>query len=157
MKLLYDEVALGEALTEDELCEYLNEYDRDWFIGGEDNHKWKQAILDEKLHLFSMDYRQDEVSGKYFCLNCCSFQNSYTAHILSLQDEIINFVQINPWALRGVWSNLSWELQYLTNDDEERYSIQAHSRLLRNIFTQTAEIPLGYHIYQSPLIVLSHV
>ena len=66
---------------------------------------------------------------------------------MSLQDEVINFGQVNPSALKGVWSNLSWELQYLTNDDDERYSIQAHEGVLRNLTIQTADPPLGYPIY----------
>ena len=41
------------------------------------------------------------------------------------------------------------ELLYLTNDDEERYSIQAEERLLRNLTVQAADPPLGYFIYSS--------
>ena len=78
----------------------------------------------------------------------------YTGHVLSLQNEIIHIGLLNSSSIRGIWSNLSWELQYLTNDDEERYSIQAHSTILRNLITQTANIPLGYYVYQSSLITL---
>ena len=41
------------------------------------------------------------------------------------------------------------ELLYLTNDDEERYSIQAEERLLRNLTVQAADPPLGYFIFSS--------
>ena len=41
------------------------------------------------------------------------------------------------------------ELLYLTNDDEERYSIQAEERILRNLTVQAADPPLGYFIYSS--------
>jgi len=39
----------------------------------------------------------------------------------------------------------------LANDDEERYSIQAHKVLLRNLTVQAADPPLGYPIYNQLL------
>ena len=45
--------------------------------------------------------------------------------------------------------SLILELLYLTNDDEERYSIQAEERLLRNLTVQAADPPLGYFIFSS--------
>lgn len=56
---------------------------------------------------------------------------------------------LNSEAVRGQWSSLAFELLYLTNDDEERYSIQAHPVLLRNVTMQAAEPPLGYAVYSS--------
>lgn len=43
----------------------------------------------------------------------------------------------------------------LHDDDDERYSIQAHPYLLRNLTTQTCDPPLGYAIYNSENIYLS--
>lgn len=80
------------------------------------------------------------------------FQSTYTAHVLSLQDEVVHIGTMNPAALNGIWADLALELFYLTNDDEERYSIQAHPYLLRNLSIQTAEPPLGYSVYSSGLI-----
>jgi len=37
----------------------------------------------------------------------------------------------------------------LTNDDDERYSIQAEERILRNLTVEVADPPLGYAIYSS--------
>jgi hypothetical protein len=39
------------------------------------------------------------------------------------------------------------ELYYFTNDDDERYSIQSNTSLLRNLMVQTAAPPLGYALY----------
>ena len=78
----------------------------------------------------------------------------YTARVLSLQDEVMHLGLLNRSTLEGVWSNLSMELQYLTNDDEERYSIQAHTCLFRNLITQAAEVPLGYHVFSSSLATI---
>ena len=37
----------------------------------------------------------------------------------------------------------------MTNDDDERYSIQAHQYVLRNLTIQASDPPLGYCIYNS--------
>ena len=76
----------------------------------------------------------------------------YTAHVLSLQPHIVHIGQLNPAAIHGIWSDLSLELLYLTNDDEERYSIQAHPTLMRNLTIQTSDPPLGYYIYSSGIL-----
>ncbi len=81
-------------------------------------------------------------------------QNVYTAHVLSLQDELLHLGALNRAALESIWTDLALELVYLTNDDEERYSIQAHSHLLRNLSIQTAEPPLGYSVYASGLMTI---
>ncbi|KAJ3133265.1 Pecanex-like protein 4 [Irineochytrium annulatum] len=57
--------------------------------------------------------------------------------------------RMNWEAIRGIWANLAYELLYLTNDDDERYSIQAHRKVLRNLSIQTADPPLGYPVWLS--------
>ena len=49
----------------------------------------------------------------------------------------------------GLWASLALELLYLTNDDDERYSIQAEERILRNLTVEAADPPLGYPAYTS--------
>ncbi len=70
---------------------------------------------------------------------------------------MIHISALNQAALQGLWTDLAFELFYLTNDDEERYSIQAHPILLRNLSIQTAEPPLGYCIYSSGLMNIPSV
>lgn len=77
------------------------------------------------------------------------FQGVYTARVLVLQELPVHIGKLNAEAVRGQWANLSWELLYATNDDEERYSIQAHPLLLRNLTVQAADPPLGYPIFSS--------
>ena len=36
--MTYDEAVLGEVTGEDELAEYMTEYDRDWFLDTETDH-----------------------------------------------------------------------------------------------------------------------
>ena len=61
-----------------------------------------------------------------------------------------NIGRLNPEVVRSLWASLNLELLYFTNDDEERYSIQAHPTVLRNLTVQAADPPLGYPIYASP-------
>ena len=65
--------------------------------------------------------------------------------------------RLNREAVAAVWTDLAWELLYLTNDDEERYSIQAHPTLLRNLTIQAADPPLGYCVYSSGIVTIPHV
>jgi hypothetical protein len=51
--------------------------------------------------------------------------------------------------VRGIWANLNFELLYLTNANDERFSIQAEKDILRNILVQLAEVPLGYPVFSS--------
>lgn len=88
---------------------------------------------------------------KFFC---SLLQNVYTAHVLSLQDEVLHFGMLNRAALEALWADLALELVYLTNDDDERYSIQAHTHVLRNLSIQAAEPPMGYSVYASGLMTI---
>ncbi|PNJ70605.1 PCNX4 isoform 3 [Pongo abelii] len=135
LKLMIDKASLGPIEDFRELIKCLEEYERDWYIGLVSDEKWKEAILQEKPYLFSLGYDSN--------------MGIYTGRVLSLQELLIQVGKLNPEAVRGQWANLSWELLYATNDDEERYSIQAHPLLLRNLTVQAAEPPLGYPIYSS--------
>lgn len=86
----------------------------------------------------------------YTCMICLhGQQGTYTGRVLSLQEQLVHVGRLNGEGVRGQWANLSWELLYATNDDEERYSIQAHPFMLRNLTVQAADPPLGYPIYSS--------
>lgn len=143
-KLTYDEAVLGEVTSEDELVEYLTEYDRDWYLGSETDHEWQLSIMHEKPFLFSLG--RDKSKG------------TYTSRVLTKQEIMAPIGRLNGECVRGQWASLALELLYFTNDDEERYSIQAHPTLLRNLTIQAADPPLGYPVYSSgavsvPLVV----
>lgn len=61
---------------------------------------------------------------------CCIFSDTYhlqgvhTSHLLSLGDAGVWVGRLGGEAVRGLWASLVAELLYLTNDDDERYSIQ---------------------------------
>lgn len=65
MKLLCDETVLGKAEDCAELSEYLQSYDRDYFIGSEDDPEWEEAVLAQKPHLFSIGKDPDNVIPCY--------------------------------------------------------------------------------------------
>ena len=73
----------------------------------------------------------------------------YRSHMLTLRPCMVNVGRLNSEVVRSMWASLSWELLYLTNDDDERYSIQAEERLLRNLSVEVADPPLGYPSYTS--------
>lgn len=81
-----------------------------------------------------------------------ALQGTYTSRILTKQAILAPVGRLNSEAVRGHWASLALELLYLTNDDEERYSIQAHPVLLRNLTIQAADPPLGYPVYSSGLV-----
>ncbi|XP_053331320.1 pecanex-like protein 4 [Spea bombifrons] len=142
-KLMVDKASLGPVEDFKELINYFEEYENDWYIGLVSDVEWQQAVLREKPYLFSLGH--DPSMGVY------------TGRVLSLQDQLVQVGKLNAEAVRGQWANLSWELLYATNDDEERYSIQAHPVLLRNLTVQAADPPLGYPIYSSgPIHVPSY-
>ncbi|NWI56015.1 PCX4 protein, partial [Calyptomena viridis] len=139
-KLMVDKASLGPVENFEELVNYLEEYDSDWYIGLVSDLEWQQAVLQEKPYLFSLGH--DPSMG------------IYTGRVLTLQELLVQVGKLNAEAVRGQWANLSWELLYATNDDEERYSIQAHPVLLRNLTVQAADPPLGYPVYSSELLHL---
>lgn len=61
-KLTYDEAVLGEVTSEDELAEYMTEYDRDWYLGAETDKDWQLSIMNEKPFLFSLGRDKGKVS-----------------------------------------------------------------------------------------------
>ncbi|NXO23573.1 PCX4 protein, partial [Cisticola juncidis] len=139
-KLMLDKASLGPVENFQELVNYLEEYESDWYIGLVSDLEWQQAVLEEKPYLFSLGH--DPSMG------------IYTGRVLTLQELLVQVGKLNAEAVRGQWANLSWELLYATNDDEERYSIQAHPALLRNLTVQAADPPLGYPVYSSQLLQL---
>ena len=84
-KLTYDEAVLGEVTNEDELVEYLTEYDRDWYLGSETDRDWQTSIMADKPFLFSLGRDKSQV-GK----NLLSHKN-YSALSESLSPALFSF------------------------------------------------------------------
>lgn len=87
-------------------------------------------------------------------LNFC-FQREICSRTLSLQQIRSPIAELNNEVIKSIWSSTSLELLFMTNDDDERYSIQANKYSLRNITIQSSEPPLGYSVYNSEDIHVS--
>ena len=61
--------------------------------------------------------------------------------------------EVDATILKSIWNNLRFELLYAANDNDERYSIQTHPYLLRNLFIEGCEEPFGYPGYHSGLVI----
>ena len=66
-----------------------------------------------------------------------------------VQRQAVEFALVRgEWAAwEGVWVGSGVELMYFGNDDDERYSIQAHEGIMRNTIVQAGEAPVGYAAY----------
>ncbi|TRY77474.1 hypothetical protein TCAL_12639 [Tigriopus californicus] len=142
-KLAMDQVLLGFFSSMEELEENLIELDEKWYLGLEDEPEWKKAVARQVPNLFSVS--AVEAGGR-------TSRTLYRSHMLSLRECEVNVGRLNPEVVKGLWASLNLELLYLTNDDDERYSIQAEERLLRNLTVQVADPPLGYTIHSSAAI-----
>jgi hypothetical protein len=101
--------------------------------------RWQEGVRQEVPNLFSLEVNTSAETG----------QTSYRSHLFKLQAAQVRVGRLNRELVRSLWASLSLELLYLTNDDDERYSIQAEERLLRNLTVQAADPPLGYPVYVS--------
>jgi len=134
VKIAIDCAALGEdatALTDKELETALRELDDVWYIGEDGSPAWQKAMEQRWPHLMSLR---------------CTGSSAYQMLRLSLEEDKVRVGKLRSDVVQSIWASASLELRYLTNDDDERYSIQAHPTLLRNMVVQSAEYP----IYVSP-------
>ncbi|XP_068230069.1 pecanex-like protein 4 [Palaemon carinicauda] len=161
VKLSLDHTLIGSMTGWAELESCMTDYSQNWFFGPDvkatDTHmsiqpralmaefpeakSWMEAVKLEVPNLFSMGY--NPVKGVY------------TSRLLTLGDAEVSVGRLGCETVRGLWASLVAELLYLTNDDDERYSIQAQPGLLRNLTVQAADPPLGYPIFASPPLRLA--
>lgn len=145
VKLTIDQYIEGEPQSLGELLDILEAYLKEWLITIDPtqigpNDIWSEpktlqnAIDLEVPNLFVLSRKKDGV---------------ISVRLLRRQMSPVKIASINSEAVMGIWSNLVLEMLYITNDDDERYSIQAHETLLRNITIQLAPPPFGYPIWTS--------
>lgn len=130
-KFSYDTCVYGTEDTHNELAESFTEYDAKWYFGPENSPGWAAAVENGVPNLMAMWKDKGTCRGR----------------VASLVHSHMQVGRLNGQAARGLWAALSMELYYFTNDDDERYSIQSNTALLRNLMVQTAAPPLGYALY----------
>lgn len=94
-------------------------------------------MLQDKSDIWTLNYSKKTLSVKRLAR---AESNLY----LFYADEVI---------VRSVWNNLHFEMLYAANDDNERYSIQTHPTLLRNLWVEACDVPFGYPSYMSGLVI----
>ncbi|XP_047499050.1 pecanex-like protein 4 [Penaeus chinensis] len=166
VKLALDHTLIGGITGWAELLASLDDYCCNWYLGPDIKStseapanprgtasymrsdaelakpkSWSEAVKKEVPNLFSLGYN--------------AVKGVFTSHLLSLGKAEIAVGRLGAETVRGLWASLMMELLYLTNDDDERYSIQAQPGLLRNLTVQAADPPLGYPIFSSPPLRLA--
>lgn len=68
--------------------------------------------------------------------------SDYRLTKFTYRDDCVNVGTMRTAAVMSAWASISAELNFFANDDEERYSIQAHPSLLRNLMVQVKEYPI---------------
>ncbi|GAB6027609.1 Pecanex-like protein 4 [Chamberlinius hualienensis] len=142
VKATLDTKFVGDIETYDDLIERFEEFDQEWFFGPETDPTWAQGIRDKIPNLFTLKYSDT------------NRKTVLSTHLLKRRATPIYIGSLNRDAVHTVWSTLNLEMLYFANDDEERYSIQGHTTLLRNLSVQAADPPLGYPIYVTEPIFL---
>ncbi|KDO18500.1 hypothetical protein SPRG_16176 [Saprolegnia parasitica CBS 223.65] len=125
--------------TPDELEATIHHYQSKWHIGPRHTAMWKYYISTNRPNLFALT---KNANGQYM-------SNVYT---LGRKDTTL--VALNRAACEGTWHGQALELLYMTNDDDERFSIQSNSQLLRNLLVQSADPPLGYPVYSTGAVFI---
>ena len=148
VKTALDQIIIhgDSVVTNTDLEESLKDIDSNWHLGQEDTIEWARAIKNGVPSMFTIT-SSDLVNN-----NSSNGRQLYRSHLLNLRECTVNIGRLNGEVARSLWASLSWELLYLTNDDDERYSIQAEERLLRNLTVEVADPPLGYPAFSSKAV-----
>jgi hypothetical protein len=152
LKALYDCAALGslETLTDgsspEQFAEFhalLEEYEADWLILGPvaGSAEWAAEVRRGTKKLFSIGRSAESA-------------HTYTSLTLERTTATLGMATLSGTSVRAFWASLHLEMVYFANDDDERYSIQAHTAMLRNLSVQASEPPFGYPVFSGlPTIV----
>jgi len=132
-KFVYDISVYGLEQSHEELRNTFSSLDSDWQLGSESSADWAEAVAKRTPNLMAV-FKEE---------------GTFRARVATLMKSEMQVARLNGESVRGLWSALNMELLYFANDDDERYSIQANTRLLRNMVIQAAPPPLGYPLYMT--------
>ncbi|KAI8834623.1 hypothetical protein BJ741DRAFT_650080 [Chytriomyces cf. hyalinus JEL632] len=171
-----DQVDGGDTFDVDqELLGYLDDMSENWHLCSHDTDSnlaetnkskhaqekemsWPQAVERQipNVFIFGVAKKDEDLTTREGAETRTNQKRGFesqrvTVRILSIQQDgcACQVARMSHVLMRGIGANLAYELFYLTNDDDERYSIQAHKKLLRNLIIQSADPPLGYPAYLS--------
>lgn len=123
VKLTFDQAVEGEPQSFEELMDILNGYEESWLVTVDPKQAfpkdslsiteaWSNAVANSVPNIFSLSKNKEN--------------GVLSVRLLRLQTCQVKVGTLIPSAVEGIWANLVFELLFLTNDDDERYSIQAH-------------------------------
>uniref|UniRef100_A0AC35U6K7 Pecanex-like protein n=1 Tax=Rhabditophanes sp. KR3021 TaxID=114890 RepID=A0AC35U6K7_9BILA len=121
------------------LYERILSYKDRIFISHEHDPKWRSAIMSNVPSLLTI--RQVYEDG----------QNDYKLIMLNKMFLNMRVIKINRECVRAFWAGQQQELIFMKNRNPERGSIQNAKQVLRNMINSSADQPVGYPIYVSPL------
>ena len=61
-----NQVLLGSFASHQELSDALSDLDDNWYLGLESDPGWEEAVLAEKMHLFSVAVADNETSHRRY-------------------------------------------------------------------------------------------
>lgn len=145
LKLHQDHFAQFEEFDEnDGLYTTIGDYQTKMFISHEQDPGWRQAILANTPSLLALRHIYDDG------------QDDYKIIMLNQMHLNMRVIKLNRECVRAFWAGQQQELIFLRNRNPERGSIQNARQVLRNMINSSADLPVGYPIYVSPLTT-SHI
>ena len=127
-----DQAILG-ARDLEETVEELTDLQMNWVLGVEEEEPWGRGIDAGVGNLWGVHSVRDEGGSVVYRLvlsvQTLSANPQFRTRHLSLRECEVGLGKLNKEVVRSLWASLALELLYLTNDDEERYSIQVSTHV----------------------------
>lgn len=142
LKLYNDQFIAADVDTPNSLYALMHDEYKDVFIGDEADPLWREKLLQETPQMFSLRKKIED-----------NQREGPTYFILQLEQKTMKFntIKLNRECVKGLWAGQVHELVFIGNETHERGSIQQMKFALRNIINSTADVPIGYPVYISPL------
>uniref|UniRef100_A0A0N4ZHU5 Pecanex-like protein n=1 Tax=Parastrongyloides trichosuri TaxID=131310 RepID=A0A0N4ZHU5_PARTI len=109
------------------------------FISHEHDPLWRNAVMANIPSLLALRHVFDDGANDF--------------KVIMLNKMFLNMrvIKLNRECVRAFWAGQQQELIFLRNRNAERGSIQNAKQVLRNMINSSADQPIGYPIYVSPL------
>ncbi|KAK5974599.1 hypothetical protein GCK32_003176 [Trichostrongylus colubriformis] len=140
LKLHQDHFAAEDDFDDPEsLYDLIADHQTKLFISHEHDPAWRRAIIANTPSLLALRHMYDEG------------QDDYKIIMLNRMHLNMRVIKLNRECVRAFWAGQQQELIFLRNRNPERGSIQNARQVLRNMINSSADQPVGYPIYVSPL------
>ncbi|XGW12051.1 hypothetical protein V3C99_013042 [Haemonchus contortus] len=140
LKLHQDHFAAPDDFDDPEsLYDLIADHQTKLFISHEHDPAWRRAIIANTPSLLALRHMYDEG------------QDDYKIIMLNRMHLNMRVIKLNRECVRAFWAGQQQELIFLRNRNPERGSIQNARQVLRNMINSSADQPVGYPIYVSPL------